>query len=114
MEFTEVMKQKKRMCEKYNKSAWASCERCGLYRTDMTCNAFIAKHSQEAEQIITDWASKNPIVTNRDKLEEVFGIRIDRDFSNCDCAGFKCDDGYCETCRYKNFWNKEYKEQKEV
>ena len=56
-------------------------------------------------------------MTNLEKFEEVFGIKLDpyeaknADFP-CSCAHIDfCDKHICDDCPTKKFWNKEYVER---
>lgn len=55
-------------------------------------------------------------MTNRDKVKEVFGIYIYRDYF--DCGGIDCPYGRslnsCDNCEYKNYWSEEYKEPTKI
>lgn len=107
-EFIEVMKQKERMCEKYNKN---NCAYCPLEDfVQINCDAEIKANPQEAEEIIMKWAEEHKAQTNAGKFKEVFGL----DFKLTGCDGIECPTGNCNDCEYKNFWEREYKEPKEV
>lgn len=71
-EYREVTKQFNRMCESYGDT----CENCLLQnpRGILTCWRWCFEEPVKAEKIIMDWAKENPVVTNRDKFKEVFGI----------------------------------------
>lgn len=50
-------------------------------------------------------------MTNAEKFEEVFGIKIDDDYPADPCDIFDhtiCTDSYCEYCLAHNFWKKKY------
>lgn len=75
-EFTEVMKQKSRMC----KSNIENCLlRCPMYKTEngrnMQCASFMSSYPQEAESIIMDWAKEHPVKINIEKFTEIFGFK---------------------------------------
>lgn len=115
-EFTEVMKQKERMCEKYNKY---NCVYCPLEDfVQINCDAEINANPQEAEKIIMNWAKEHPVKTNADKFKEVFGFEPCTDLCVLE-KGVRCKE--CEykgatedgTCCSK-WWEEEYKEPKEV
>lgn len=105
-EFTEVLKQRKRMCRISGCST-----HCLLHylnnKTGSPCDNYILEYPEEAEEIIMEWAKEHPIMTNAQKFKEVFGIN--KPLTSCE--GFYCESCYdCDKCRYKDFWNREYKE----
>lgn len=114
-EFTDVIKHKKRMCEKYNCThdcpikKWVTSN---YTKTFYGCTR-IMEHPQEAEEIIMKWAKEHPIVTNADKFKEVFGFTPNG--KSCpytiDSCGDSCDKS---NCSHYDFWEQEYKEPKEV
>lgn len=103
-EFCEVMKQRKRMCEKLDtKCSEKSCPLSfEINGKNLACARYVADYPQEAEKIIMDWAKEHPVMTNADKFKEVFGIEIGNEFAQCDLF----------ECKYYGFWGKEYVEQK--
>lgn len=109
-EFTEIMKQKKRMCEKYYKN---NCAYCPLEDfVEINCDAEINANPQEAEEIIMKWAEEHPTQSNADKFKEVFGFIPDSEY----CPN-KCPENLvngCLNCEYRHFWSQEYKEPSEV
>lgn len=114
-EFTEVMKQRERMCDFFQTEEGLcrincpfSDKKSGAYDD---CNRWVMEHYEEAESIIMKWAEEHPIKTNADKFKEVFGDVKDFDFENC---FFLCGDNPCSSCEHKDFWEKEYKEPKGV
>lgn len=115
-EFTEVLKQKERMCEYFTNPDKSSCRKCPMASVnngyDAICETFLLNHPQEAEPIIMKWAKENPIKTNADKFKEVFGVKI-RNASLKGCSGIDTDCSIsCADCKYKDFWNQEYTEPK--
>lgn len=105
-EFTEVMRQRERMCD----NAW-HCNECTLSSAyGVNCVGFLIANHKEAEEIIMKWAAEH--MTNAQKFKEVFGVNVARSYQNCD--GINCPEDYeeddCENCPYKGFWGKEYKE----
>ena len=60
-----------------------------------------------AEQELQKWIDKHPVMTNREKAKEVFGIEIRKTFS--DCIGLDCPQNGCDNCEYKDYWSQEYK-----
>ena len=114
-EFNEVMRQKDRIHEYYDKGKNGGCCKCPLSAknndTNYSCINFLEKHPEEAEKIIMDWAKEYPIVTNADKFEEVFGFKP----SYIGCPLYTTDEckHWCERCLYRNFWRQEWKDPKE-
>lgn len=116
-EFVEIIDTKRRICETHKECY--GCELCigdknGGY---MSCSTFMECCPQNAEEIIMNWAKEHPIMTNKDKLKEVFGY--DFNFLH-KCKGLVCPDDKdgncisCNDCKFLNFWNKEYKTPKGV
>jgi hypothetical protein len=76
MEFQEVCKNFKRMCDSLG------CSECGIEKARKTkkefssCESFLIDCPEQAEQIVEQWAKENPVVTNGDKFREVFGFDI--------------------------------------
>lgn len=69
-EFVTVMNERNRMCKHFD-----ICRDCPLDKLS-PCRYWIIDHPEEAERVIMGWAEKNPIVTNRKKLEEIFGFDV--------------------------------------
>lgn len=119
MEFVEVMKHRKRMCNSIR-----ACQYCPLYSGNngisVICHDIIITHPEEAEKIIMKWAEEHPIKTNRQVFEEVlkekFGDTFDMPrlmgrLNTCNIYSEKCPvNDNCKTCDQKKFWDKEYKE----
>ena len=105
-EFTEVMKQRERMC---NQIGCLECEFTNKNIVD--CNNYIVSNPQKAEFIIMNWAKENPIITNADKFKEVFGVDINK--NDC-CLKVECNYSNCGECEWDDFWYREYIEPKEV
>lgn len=106
-EFTEVIKQRKRMCK-----AFVWCNECPLGTSEENCRELVNKKPKEAEEIIMKWAAEHPAMTNAEKFREVFGTKV---ITERGCDGIRCPgagDEYipCEICPYYGFWEKEYKE----
>lgn len=116
-EFVEVMKQKERMCKKYSEE-FSICKKCelGIAKTkhDMVCWEFLENLPQEAEEIIMKWAKEHPVITNFQKLEEVFGKELTDKLDINDCMMNRCPNPIrtCGECEYDDFWKQEYKEPK--
>ena len=74
-EFQKVVKEYRRMC-----SSTEDCTRCPLMElvngSATYCEAGVLHSSEEAEDIIMQWSSEHPIMTNRMKFEEIFGCGI--------------------------------------
>lgn len=109
-EFIEVMKQRERICAFYD------CEECPINSVnngrDVTCEPFITKYPQKAEELILKWAEEHPFKTNADKFVEVFGFDFVEGANGC--VGLSCDDfeGDCTECVNYKFWDREYKENR--
>lgn len=118
-EFQEVMKQLKRMCDSYENNKCGSCKINDLLDGHIGCAIFTRDKADKAEKIIMDWAKEHPIKTNRDKfneiLEQVFGVKLNEE-NLIGCAGIACPGNKyeCDECKYKGFWEKEYRERKKV
>jgi len=96
-----------------------SCKECPLHKCclnklddDQVYNAM------EIIEIVEKWSKEHPIVTNRDKFKEVFGINL-YDTTH-ECVGLTCPSNAfstlptdCRTCPHNGYWSKEYKEPKE-
>lgn len=79
------------------------------YVSSFRCWEAEVKHPEEYEAIVRKWSEEHPVVTNREKFKEVFGFELTED-TLYDCVGAKCtEDANCSTCKYNNFWRKEYK-----
>ena len=112
-EFTEVMKQKNRIHEFFmNKGHCMDCP-ISYYNNGCcaACTTLLVDYPQEAEEIIMNWAKENPIITNKDKFKEIFGVDIDE--TNC-CLKVECKYSNCGECEWDNFWYREYAEPSEV
>lgn len=121
-EFQEIIKIKDRMYQYYVQEFNGCCNACPLNKgnngTNEDCFSFLCECPEEAEAIILKWANEHPVKTNKDKLMELvasaFGEAAAKDVVGHlhKCEGFKCPkvDG-CASCKYENFWEKEYKEK---
>ena len=72
-EFVKVIKEYKRLCDTFE-----TCNDCPLYnlvRTTPSCVTGIS-NPEEAECIVMQWAKEHPVVTNRMKFREVFGMDL--------------------------------------
>ena len=72
-EFKTVMGEFQRLCSE------RKCGSCPVGNEVFNerasyCCVWVKNHPEEAERIIMQWAAKHPIVTNRDKFIEVFGL----------------------------------------
>ena len=108
-DFVEVLKHKRRMCY------CRKCSECPMSTMNngeyVSCDIFMSKHPENAEEIIMEWAKENPAKTNADKFKEVFGVDIYYTNEHR-CSGIQCPNySVCDKCEYKNFWEQEYKEK---
>lgn len=91
-EFQKVMKQYDRMCNGIIK-----CDECPISMTnngtDVSCSDLMRKYPEEAERIIMEWASENPVITNAMKFKEVFGYDFQDAFGALGCSEW-LDDKY--------------------
>ena len=74
-EFKMVMREFRRLCE------GKKCTDCPIWEkvdkdAETFCSAWLTNHSEEAERIIMRWAKENPLMTNRMKFKEIFGIEF--------------------------------------
>ena len=104
-----------------------SCVGCPMqYTNNQLCQGYIDNKGRttfpiecviDIIELVEKWSKEHPIVTNRDKFREIFGVDIGETIY--DCVGFRCpytlDDKplNCEKCVYYGFWSKEYIEPKE-
>ena len=77
-EFKEVAKMYERLCESYDecyKCPMFTCRNENRVKSDgISCRYWaLLVNPEEAEDIIMQWSSEHPIVTNGDKFKEVFG-----------------------------------------
>ena len=77
-EFKEVTKQFKRMCDSYH-----DCSECPLNKPRglKVCWRWGYDEPEKAEEIIMNWAKKNPSITNNDKIKEIFGLDFKSTFT---------------------------------
>lgn len=118
-EFTEIIKEKERMCEYYGlycvfdeingKTLKCPIKELEYFTDSDDCSTLIFEHPEEAEKIILKWAKEHPFKTNADKFKEVFGYDIYINTIN-QCDGLRCPDGNirCDRCLIKGFWNRRY------
>ena len=90
------------------------CQRCPLYhyccgKDDPITLGDIMNDAFDIVEIVEKWGKEHPIITNRDKFKEVFGVELYHHKNGCD--GFSCTYGRCEECPYYGFWEKEYEEK---
>lgn len=80
-EYQEVIKQFWRICERYR--ADVCCANCPLknVRGVYHCWRWISEEPEKAEELIMNWAKKNPPVTNNDKIKEIFGLDFKSTFT---------------------------------
>lgn len=107
-EFVEVIKQKERMCDSFSE-----CIKCPLAKNNIRdCVAFEFHNAEEAEKIIMEWAKEHPVITNREKFNEVFGVEFGADLSKTKCSFICGGRDSCTGCKYDYFWDREYEEPK--
>ena len=99
-EFQKVMKDYCRMNNTYNNG---HCDDCPLSKKNnekqIGCDDFLRLYPKESEQIIEDWADKNPVITNEMMFEKVFGHKLyTLCYAKVGTYG-KCDNN-CEECLY--------------
>lgn len=68
----EFIKTRKRMCNSIH-----SCAACELSSLDYGCRNFTDAEPERAVEIVENWGKRHPLKTNREKFEEVFGIRLE-------------------------------------
>nr|DAH18757.1 MAG TPA: hypothetical protein [Caudoviricetes sp.] len=113
-EFTEVMRQAKRLCAAHDSMCASS--NCPLDNEEVDACRLLPDHDgedyNELERIIMDWAAEHPepvYPTWKDSwkqmfpeadIERVFCPEIFGDKYKCDwCQGWSCDDNYsCDEC----------------
>lgn len=103
-EFQTVMREFRRLCK------GRICVSCPIWEkvdkdAETFCSAWLTNHFEEAERVIMQWAKENPLMTNRTKFREVFGI-------NLDSIEVVCRDGEGKVSHYQDVseWlDKEYK-----
>lgn len=62
------------------------------------------KASFEVIELIEKWTKEHPAITNKEKIEELFGVKIDPEL---ECKPGGCTGTSCEECR--KWWSEEYK-----
>jgi len=97
-EFKEVIKQFNRMCGEHK---WCNTCQISTNRTIYTCFRWLTENPTKGEEIIMEWAEEHPLMTNRNKFKEVFGI----DFTDLFALGISRD--------LLNWLEKEYNEPKD-
>lgn len=77
-EFKEVMKQFNRMCDNHK---W--CDTCQINenRGRYICDRWLTENPTKAEEIIMQWAEEHPLMTNNDKIKEIFGLDFKSTFT---------------------------------
>jgi len=75
MEAVKFLKERERMCMTLNRTGYESCEGCEL--DDVDCMKYILAYPEKAVSMVEKWSNDNPLITNRTKLEEVFGKLCD-------------------------------------
>lgn len=78
MEAIELLKTLKRICSKYK------CSDCPVVARSCICIKNISITSDETLNSIIEnveqWSKENPLVTNAQKFEEVFGVSLENTF----------------------------------
>ena len=94
----------------YDNCKGVDCKECPVYSH---CKSVKAVYDAfEMIEKVEQWSKEHPVITNRDKFREVFGVNLYQ--TKYDCGGFDCPVTVkCEECEIKGFWNREYKEPKE-
>jgi hypothetical protein len=64
------------------------------------------KSSFEVIELLEKWAKEHPPITNKDKIEQVFGVEIDPKHG-CPPGVGRCEGSNCDECR--KWWGEEYK-----
>lgn len=67
------------------------------------------KASFEVIELLEKWAKEHPAITNKEKIEELFGVKIDPKHG-CPPGVGRCGDSDCEECR--KWWSDKYEEPK--
>ena len=88
------------------------CGKCIFYKQ---CCKFdedadiMLENAFEVIETIKKWVKEHPPITNKNKMEQVFGVKID---SKCECPpGIEmCGSPTCKECR--KWWNEKYQEPK--
>lgn len=72
MDAVKYLKEKRRMCGEVG--VCRDCPLNELKATDgMSCYEAINNNPEEAVSIVEQWSKEHPVITNRNKLKEVFG-----------------------------------------
>ena len=77
-EFKEVMKQFNRMCDE---NKWCNTCQINTNRTIYTCFRWLTENPTKGEEIIMKWAEEHPLITNNDKIKEIFGLDFKSTFT---------------------------------
>ena len=76
MDALNFFRIKRKMCREYVDT----CTDCPLSgannRYSIACSEFEIKYPEDAIQIVSDWEKEHPLITNRIKFKEVFGITL--------------------------------------
>ena len=106
MDLMKALEIKHRMC-----ASFTNCRNCD-FNTKIDCDTYVLKHREEAAKILLDWEKAHPVVTNLDKVLELFPKEISQHLTVLyGCNGVACPNGHtdCNSCSFKNFWSQEYK-----
>jgi len=109
MDAIKFLKEKERMCESGKCPLTESNEYCRLECNDLAYEKLV--------EIVDDWSEKNPVMTNRMKLEAVFGYKNPSLTKSC----IQYSDKSCNTmqsnslpCRACPWWNEPYTSKNEL
>lgn len=81
-EFTKITKEYSRMCDSFNIDYCRNCPINSVRGNGCSCKdwTFILD-PETSEKVILNWAKKNPVKTNAQKFEELFGFDFKSRFS---------------------------------
>lgn len=77
MEFKEFVREKRRMCKEI---LCFECPINTLNPKNNLCSHACLANPEEAEKIVSDWVSRNPRITNDQKLKEVLQDTFGEDY----------------------------------
>lgn len=74
MDAIKFIKEQTRMCESFG----TTCVGCPMHpsakKARYDCRTFIKTGTEQAVAIVEKWSKEHPVMTNRQKMIEVFGI----------------------------------------
>lgn len=83
---------------------------CGYCIFEQLCtNMYTPEGALHYVELLEKWAKEHPAITNKEKIEELFGVKIDPKHG-CPPVVGRCGDSDCEECR--KWWNEEYQTPK--